>query len=78
MRIGRGLAGQTSAIDDMLQAEHRPAGKQSRRRVDPDLEIAENIWSDEALLGLLEQWLVPAIVDSIIGDLLDSGGDEVR
>ena len=75
------LAGQISAIDpnghDMPHAEGRSGGKQSRHRIDPDLEVAENTWSDEALYGLLDQWLVPAIVDGIIRDLLNSGGDEV-
>lgn len=75
------LAGQISAIDpnghDRRQAAGRSGDKQSRHRIDPDLEVAENTWSDDALCGLLNQWLVPAIVNGIIRDLLNSGGDEV-
>ena len=76
------LAGRTSPSNshdrDMLQADGRSSGKQARHRIDPDLEIAENAWSDEAVRDLLDEWLVPVIVDSIIGDVLNSGGNKVR
>jgi hypothetical protein len=53
-------------------------GDQRRRRIDPDLEIDEAIWSDEVVRRLLDDWLIPAIVDRILGDLVNSAGDEVR
>jgi hypothetical protein len=76
-----GLTGKISAIDpnapDVPPAEAGLSDKQSRRRIDPDLEVTENIWSEAVLYGLLDQWIIPAIVNGIIRDLLTSGGDEV-
>lgn len=78
------LASHASPIDsnapgrDRLQAGGHSNGKQTRHRIDPDLVVAENIWTDEVVLGLLERWLVPAIVDSLIRELLNSRVDEVR
>jgi hypothetical protein len=75
------LTGKISAIDsnahDIFHAEAGLSGKQSPRRIDPVLEVAENIWRDEVLYGLLDQWIIPAIANGIIRDLLTSGGDEV-
>jgi hypothetical protein len=49
-----------------------------RQGIDPDLEIVEAIWSDEVVRGLVDEWLVPAVLDRVMGDLLNSGGDAVR
>ena len=40
-----------------------------RRRTDPNLEIAEDVFSPEVVRALLDEWLVPAIVDSLMQDL---------
>jgi hypothetical protein len=48
---------------DMLLAE-------AAWREQPDLQIAEDTFSDAALRALLDEWLVPAIVDSLIGNYL--------
>jgi hypothetical protein len=41
-------------------------------REQPDLEISEDTFSDEAVRALLDEWLVPAIVDSLIRNLVNS------
>ena len=64
----------------IVVGEAHPGGKtkQRRRRTEPDLEIADNILGDEVIRGLLDEWLVPAIVDSLIRDLPRCAVDEPR
>jgi hypothetical protein len=57
----------------MLPAQIGSCGEQARRGTDPSLEISKNIWTDNSMHGLLEQWLIPTIVDRVIRDLLNSG-----
>jgi hypothetical protein len=47
-------------------SEQRP--RENGRWTDPALEIDEKVFSDEAVRGLCEEWLVPAIVDHFIRD----------
>jgi len=64
----------------MLQVEAHPGGqtKQRRRRTEPDLEIAGDVFSDEAIRALVDDWLVPAIVDGLIRDLTNPAVGETR
>jgi hypothetical protein len=62
---------------DMLAIAGRSRARRSRYQFETELQISDDIWSDEALCGLLELWLVPTTVDRIIVDLLNSKGDEV-
>jgi hypothetical protein len=63
---------------EILTPEDRSGGKQTRHRLDPDLEISEHIWSDEAVRGLIDEWLVPSTVERVVRDLLNSGRDGVK
>lgn len=62
----------------IVLGEAHPGGKtkQRRRQTEPDLEIAENIFGDEAVIALLDEWLVPAIVDGLIRDIMNSVVEE--
>jgi hypothetical protein len=60
------------------QARPGKAAQKRGRRADPDVEIAVGTFSDEAVRGLLEDWLVPAVVDSLIRDLMTSTVEEGR
>jgi hypothetical protein len=75
------LAGPKSQATCCSRGSHAIAagsdGGEKQQRIDPDLEIFEPIWSDEVVRGLLDDWMVPAIVDHIIAKLLHSGEDAV-
>jgi hypothetical protein len=62
----------------MLAIADRSDAKRRRDRLELDIEIVAPIWSDEVVRGLVEDWLVPAVVDYIISDLLNLTGDAVR
>ena len=78
MKVAGPKSPATSYSHGIRTGEGCPGDTQQRDRIDPDLEIDEAIWNDETVRGLLEDWLIPAIVDRVIGDLLHSGGDAVR
>jgi hypothetical protein len=49
--------------------------QQPRRRTEPVLELADNVFGEDAIRGLLNELLVPAIAEGIIRDI---HGDEKR
>ena len=57
-----------------LLAEGSPAGPQDRkptkRRNQAALEIQADVFSDISLQGLVDDWLVPMIVDQLIETML--------
>lgn len=63
---------------DGLPAKGHSDRKPPRRRSDPDLSIAENVLTHEAVCVLLEQWLVPVVVDDLMRELLNFSVGEVR
>jgi len=65
----------SSQPGDRFPVGDRSNEESARRRSDPDLEIPENLCSVEAVRGLLEQWLVPAIVENLVTDLLNGGNE---
>ena len=63
---------------DMLLADGQAGTKHRGRRTDVDLEIGPSLLSDDAVRALLDEWFVPVIVDSVIGDFWNSEVREVR
>lgn len=61
-----------SSRRDMLLAKTGSGEERIRHQTDADLEIAENVFSDEAVGALLDEWLIPAVVDCLIRDLMNS------
>jgi hypothetical protein len=59
---------------DMLLTDGRSGAKHRRCRADVDLEIGQSMLSDDAVRALLDEWIVPIIVESVIGDLWNSWG----
>ena len=66
-----GLPGNSNR-SNMLGAEGGSDKERSRRRTNTDLEIAEDIFTDEAVRRFFEEWLVPVIVDRRIRNLMNS------
>jgi hypothetical protein len=63
---------------DILVAKGVSGTEQTRRPTDPDLQIAEDIFDPAAVRGLIDEWLVPAIVDSLIQDFMNSSLQQER
>lgn len=61
-----------SARGDMLLARDGSGEKHFQRRTESDLEIDGGLFSDAEVHGLLDDWLVPAIVDNLIRDVVNS------
>jgi hypothetical protein len=59
---------------EIVTLEDRAAGQQTQHSCDPAIDISEHLWSDEAARDLVEEWLVPSIVDRIVRDLLIAEG----
>ena len=57
-----------------------PVGKtkQRRRQSEPQLEIAEDIFGEETVKALLDKWIIPAIADGLIRDIMNSAGVDKR
>ncbi len=51
----------------MLGAETLSGETRARYRTGPLLEIAQDTFSDDVIRRLIDDWLVPAIVDNLIG-----------
>jgi hypothetical protein len=49
------------------------SGKGRERRNEPALEIQAAALSDDAIQGLVDDWLVPMIVDQLVEALLKTG-----
>ena len=64
----------------MLRGKAASSGstKRLRRQPDPDLEIAEDIFGGDVLRALVDEWLVPAIVDGLIRDLMNAAMENAR
>jgi hypothetical protein len=61
----------------MLAARKRRGASSGRRREHQNqatLEIGSGVISDEGILGLLEDWLIPMIVDDLIQDRMNGTG----
>lgn len=64
------LRGKTSSDSHRHdRAENCSGTKDNRCRTDADLEIGSNILSDGSLRALLDEWIVPVVVEGIIRDL---------
>jgi hypothetical protein len=69
----RSLRSQPNGSDIVLDEGHSvERTKRPRRWTDLDLEIAENTFSDEAVRALLDEWIVPTIVESLVHDLMNA------
>jgi hypothetical protein len=80
-RFGRKLARQNPVLAqpedrgivlDEVGADARARTKPALRRNEPILEIGDNVLADEAVCGLLEDWLIPSIVDGLLRDLMNT------
>ena len=70
-RTGHSSFGESPRGDTLL-ARDGSGEKHVQSQTEADLEIDEGLFSDAEVRGLLDDWLVPALVDSLIGDILNS------
>lgn len=74
MNLARQPEGRGIVLD-----QARSGGKRDKRERKNETGVQiENILDAAAILGLLDEWLVPAIVDRFIQDLTDSSLDGER
>ena len=67
----------TSATRSALPSNGIVSGE--ARRNQPNLDVGSSVFGKSAIRGLIDEWLVPMVVDSIIHDLICSGtADEER
>lgn len=64
--------GDRDIVLDELGADACARTKPALRRNEPILEIGDNVLADEAICGLLEDWLIPSIVDGLVRDLMNT------
>jgi hypothetical protein len=66
----------TSGI--VCEVRSRGAGNRRESQYEPGLDISPGIFSDEAVLAFVDEWLVPAIVDGLVRELMNSAWEDAR
>ena len=77
---GRGIVLAAQWVHATLPNEEPPTAKpkvrKKQNRPGPDAEIADGVFTDEQVKGLVDGWLIPLLVDSLVRERLSKGKEE--
>ena len=77
-RMRRSAKASVPAPAAMLATEpiHTAGTGKRQNRPGPDLEIAAGAFTDETVVGLIDDWLVPLLVESLVRERLGESREE--